>query len=148
MGEKIEIYYDGICPTCLKTMPKMSNVKTSNFTGTASGRKRLVSNVNPKPITVPIQANINVCAKYNASPVLFTNNNTIANINTKLQNDQTNAVVVKDDNWSSQQLENDKEAVSIDNFIEQLPGYQAQNLTLNFMITFLFVISATVIGIL
>ncbi|MGS0652795.1 ABC transporter permease, partial [Staphylococcus arlettae] len=65
----------------------------------------------------------------------------------KLQNDQTNAVVVKDDNWSSQQLENDKEAVSIDNFIEQLPGYQAQNLTLNFMITFLFVISATVIGI-
>ena len=86
-------------------------------------------------------------AKYNASPVLFTNNNTIANINTKLQNDQTNAVVVKDDNWSSQQLENDKEAVSIDNFIEQLPGYQAQNLTLNFMITFLFVISATVIGI-
>ncbi|MCD8887978.1 ABC transporter permease [Staphylococcus arlettae] len=86
-------------------------------------------------------------AKYNASPVLFTNNNTIANINTKLKNDQTNAVVVKDDNWSSQQLENDKEAVSIDNFIEQLPGYQAQNLTLNFMITFLFVISATVIGI-
>ena len=59
-------------------------------------------------------------AKYNASPVLFTNNNTIANINTKLQNDQTNAVVVKDDNWSSQQLENDKEAVSIDNFIELL----------------------------
>ncbi|MES3702800.1 ABC transporter permease [Staphylococcus arlettae] len=86
-------------------------------------------------------------AKYNASPVLFTNNKTIASINPKLQNTQTNAVVVKDDHWSSRQLGDDLEAVSIENFIEQLPGYQAQNLTLNFMITFLFVISATVIGI-
>jgi putative ABC transport system permease protein len=41
----------------------------------------------------------------------------------------------------------DLEGVSINAFIENLPGYKAQNLTLNFMISFLFVISATVIGV-
>ena len=40
-----------------------------------------------------------------------------------------------------------RKAVSINDFIENLPGYKPQNLTLNFMISFLFVISATVIGI-
>lgn len=37
--------------------------------------------------------------------------------------------------------------MKFENFVENLPGYKAQNLTLNFMISFLFVISATVIGI-
>ena len=37
--------------------------------------------------------------------------------------------------------------VGIDKFIENLPGYKPQNLTMNFMITFLFIISTTVIGI-
>ncbi len=44
-------------------------------------------------------------------------------------------------------LNQELEAVSINDFIENLPGYKPQNLTLNFMISFLFVISATVIGI-
>ncbi|PTE87749.1 peptide ABC transporter permease, partial [Staphylococcus equorum] len=86
-------------------------------------------------------------AKYNASPVLFSNNNTIEKINPKLTNDKTNAIVVKDDKWAGKNIDNDLEAIKIDDFVENLPGYQAQNLTLNFMITFLFVISATVIGI-
>lgn len=86
-------------------------------------------------------------AKYNASPVLFGNDQTIEKVNPILTKDKTNAVVVKDLHWQKQSLDDSLEAVDIDTFIENLPGYQAQNLTLNFMIGFLFIISATVIGV-
>ncbi|MDM6234838.1 ABC transporter permease [Staphylococcus aureus] len=86
-------------------------------------------------------------AKYNASPVIFTNDATIAKINPRLTGDKINAVVVRDTNWKDKKLNQELEAVSINDFIENLPGYKPQNLTLNFTISFLFVISATVIGI-
>lgn len=86
-------------------------------------------------------------AKYNASPVIFTNDATIAKINPRLTGDKINAVVVRDTIWKDKKLNQELEAVSINDFIENLPGYKPQNLTLNFMISFLFVISATVIGI-
>ncbi|HDC3055912.1 TPA: ABC transporter permease [Staphylococcus aureus] len=86
-------------------------------------------------------------AKYNASPVIFTNDATIAKINPRLTGDKINAVVVRDTNWKDKKLNQELEAVSINDFIENLPGYKPQNLILNFMISFLFVISATVIGI-
>ncbi|EVC95963.1 ABC transporter, permease [Staphylococcus aureus SJOS6125] len=86
-------------------------------------------------------------AKYNASPVIFTNDATIDKINPRLTGDKINAVVVRDTNWKDKKLNQELEAVSINDFIENLPGYKPQNLTLNFMISFLFVISATVIGI-
>ncbi|HCU9345515.1 TPA: FtsX-like permease family protein [Staphylococcus aureus] len=86
-------------------------------------------------------------AKYNASPVIFTNDATIAKINPRLTGGKINAVVVRDTNWKDKKLNQELEAVSINDFIENLPGYKPQNLTLNFMISFLFVISATVIGI-
>ena len=86
-------------------------------------------------------------AKYNESPVIFTNDATIAKINPRLTGDKINAVVVRDTNWKDKKLNQELEAVSINDFIENLPGYKPQNLTLNFMISFLFVISATVIGI-
>ncbi|HGZ3248572.1 TPA: ABC transporter permease [Staphylococcus aureus] len=86
-------------------------------------------------------------AKYNASSVIFTNDATIAKINPRLTGDKINAVVVRDINWKDKKLNQELEAVSINDFIENLPGYKPQNLTLNFMISFLFVISATVIGI-
>ncbi|AJE63728.1 TPA: ABC transporter permease [Staphylococcus aureus] len=86
-------------------------------------------------------------AKYNASPVIFTNDATIAKINPRLTGDKINAVVVRDSNWKDKKSNQELEAVSINDFIENLPGYKPQNLTLNFMISFLFVISATVIGI-
>ncbi len=86
-------------------------------------------------------------AKYNASPVIFKNDATIAKINPRLTGDKINAVVVRDTNWKDKKLNQELEAVSINDFIENLPGYKPQNLTLNFMISFLFVISATVIGI-
>ncbi|HHN4845257.1 TPA: ABC transporter permease [Staphylococcus aureus] len=86
-------------------------------------------------------------AKYNASSVIFTNDATIAKINPRLTGDKINAVVVRDTNWKDKKLNQELEAVSINDFIENLPGYKPQNLTLNFMISFLFVVSATVIGI-
>lgn len=86
-------------------------------------------------------------AKYNASPVLFSNNKTIQKINPSLNKSVTNAVVVKDNHWYNKTLNHNLEAINIEKFIENLPGYKAQKLTLNFMISFLFIISATVIGI-
>lgn len=86
-------------------------------------------------------------AKYNASPVIFANDKTIEKINPALSSDKTNAVVVKDSNWKDKNVDKDLEVIGIDDFVENLPGYKPQNLTMNFMITFLFVISATVIGV-
>ncbi|MEB2655366.1 ABC transporter permease [Staphylococcus haemolyticus] len=85
--------------------------------------------------------------KYNASPVIFANDKTIEKINPALSSDKTNAVVVKDSNWKDKNVDKDLEVIGIDDFVENLPGYKPQNLTMNFMITFLFVISATVIGV-
>ncbi|MCO4330633.1 ABC transporter permease [Staphylococcus hyicus] len=90
---------------------------------------------------------ISESAKFNASPVIFANDTTIAEINPMLTKDVTNALVVKDSNWQNVKLDSKLEAIKISSFIENLPGYQAQNMTLNFMIIFLFVISATVVGI-
>lgn len=86
-------------------------------------------------------------AKYNASPVIFTNNKTMEKINPALSSDKTNSVVVKDSHWNDKKVNSDLEVIGIDDFVENLPGYKPQNLTMNFMITFLFVISATVIGV-
>lgn len=86
-------------------------------------------------------------AKYNASPVIFANDKTIEKINPALSSDKTNAVVVKDSNWKDKNVDKDLEVIGIDDFVENLPGYKPQNLTMNFMITFLFVISATIIGV-
>lgn len=86
-------------------------------------------------------------AKYNASPVIFANDKIIEKINPALSSDKTNAVVVKDSNWKDKNVDKDLEVIGIDDFVENLPGYKPQNLTMNFMITFLFVISATVIGV-
>ena len=68
-------------------------------------------------------------AKYNASPVLFSNNQTIEKLNPKLSKDKTNAIVIKDSNWKNHKLNKDLESISISQFIKNLPGYKAQNLT-------------------
>lgn len=68
-------------------------------------------------------------------------------INPTLTTDKTNAIVVRDKHWKNKNVNKDLEVVGINKFIEDLPGYQPQNLTMNFMITFLFIISATVIGV-
>ena len=57
-------------------------------------------------------------AKYNASPVLFSNNKTIEKLNPKLSKDKTNAIVVKDSNWKNHKLNKDLESISISQFIK------------------------------
>lgn len=86
-------------------------------------------------------------AKYSASSLLFTDNETIERLNPMLNEDVINALVVKDDNWQEVEVDEELESLGIDEFIENLPGYKPQQLTLNFMIIFLFVISSAVIGI-
>ena len=68
-------------------------------------------------------------------------------INQTLTTDKTNAIVVRDKHWKDKKVDKGLEVVGINKFIEDLPGYKPQNLTMNFMITFLFIISATVIGV-
>ena len=72
-------------------------------------------------------------AKFNVSPVLYTT------INARI-----NAIVVR---GKINDLPEDLEQIKISKFINELPGYNAQVLTFGFMIGFLIVIAAIVIGI-
>src|SRR5699024_8760948 len=56
-------------------------------------------------------------AKFNASPILFTNNDTIEKLNPMLKGDNINALVVKDKNWKDVKLNNDLEVNEIESFI-------------------------------
>ena len=59
-----------------------------------------------------------------------------------------NGVVVRTGRYISSITQNDSlEATEIETFIRKLPGYTEQNLTLNFMIYFLFGISAVIVAI-
>lgn len=93
---------------------------------------------------------------YLVSPVVYTSLDTFTNLKYGTQpfadenSKPVNAIVVKEakaalDN-SDAQAEN-LQAIKTADFIEALPGYSAQNLTLNGMIYFLFVIVAAVVGI-
>jgi putative ABC transport system permease protein len=59
--------------------------------------------------------------------------------------DFANAIVVRDENSST--TNEDLEKLSISDFIQNLPGYSAQNMTFGFMIGFLIVISSIVVSI-
>lgn len=87
-------------------------------------------------------------AKFNVSPVVYTTINAYQEIRFEKQdatdNARINAVVVRGDVDS---LPDDLEKISISTFINELPGYNAQVLTFGFMIGFLIVIAAIVIGI-
>lgn len=86
-------------------------------------------------------------ARYGVAPVLFGSDDTFRTVQPMMQEGQTNAMVVRDADWQSVPLDDSLDILSIDEFVEYLPGYRAQNMTLNFMITFLFIISATVIAV-
>ena len=86
-------------------------------------------------------------AQYRASSLLFASNETVEKLNPMLGEDVINAVVVKDENFENVNVDDELEVLAIDEFVENLPGYTPQQLTLNFMIIFLFIISSAVIGI-
>lgn len=91
---------------------------------------------------------------FTVTPVAYTNLDTWTHIKfngTPYQNDDAkplNAIVTKgSDTTAKNDGSTDLQKITMTDFIESLPGYSAQNLTLNAMIYFLFVIVAAVVGI-
>ncbi|MGK7378977.1 ABC transporter permease [Planococcus sp. 1R117A] len=90
-------------------------------------------------------------ARFNAAPVLYGDLPTFQRVKfgeaAGVNEDQINGVVVRTDDIAA--ITNDEElaAIEVENFIESLPGYTEQSLTLNFMIYFLFVISSVIVAI-
>lgn len=87
-------------------------------------------------------------AKFNVSLVLYTTINAYQEIRFEKEdtseNARINAIVVR---GKISNLPEDLEQIKISKFINELPGYNAQVLTFGFMIGFLIVIAAIVIGI-
>lgn len=86
---------------------------------------------------------------YTVTPVVYTDLATWSKIKFGEQNftsQPINAIVTKD-RAELTKTDNTMTTLSIDDFIEAIPGYSAQNLTLNAMIYFLFVVAAAVVGI-
>jgi putative ABC transport system permease protein len=90
-------------------------------------------------------------AKFSASPVLYTDLDTVQKIRygeaADSYQDQINAFVIRTTDLSNVEVNENLQVVDTSTFIENLPGYSEQNLTLTLMIYFLFVISALVLAI-
>ncbi|WP_423252713.1 ABC transporter permease [Melissococcus plutonius] len=89
-------------------------------------------------------------AKLSVSPVVYISLSAAQQLHSEdsysssEKNKKINAIIIRGE---VQRLPNTLEKISISTFIKHLPGYQAQLLTFGFMIGFLIVIAATVIGI-
>lgn len=84
-------------------------------------------------------------ASFNVQPVLYMTKETLASVLAdKAQVNTISALVIR---GKVNQVPKELESMTTSTFIENLPGYKAQNLTFSFMIGFLIVIAAIVIGI-
>lgn len=90
-------------------------------------------------------------ARFNAAPVLYATLETFQKVRfgeaAEQNEDQVNGIVIRTDDLSALDAGNDFAIIDTETFIENLPGYTEQSLTLNFMIYFLFIISATIVAI-
>ncbi|TWI59654.1 ABC transporter permease [Halalkalibacter nanhaiisediminis] len=90
-------------------------------------------------------------ARFNAAPVLYASLETFHLVKfgevADQKKDQINGIVVQDDSISNLTQNEELKAIEIESFIESLPGYTEQKLTLNFMIYFLFGISSIIVAI-
>ncbi len=90
-------------------------------------------------------------ARFNAAPVLYASLETFHEVKfgdaAEQNKDQINGIVVGDDSIANLTQNDELEAIEIETFIESLPGYTEQKLTLNFMIYFLFAISSIIVAI-
>lgn len=91
-------------------------------------------------------------SRFNGAPVLYGDLSTFHKVKfgdaAEANEDQINGVVVSDNSLASIKVTNDElQITEIENFIESLPGYTEQSLTLNFMIYFLFGISSVIVAI-
>ncbi|MBS4223828.1 ABC transporter permease [Lederbergia citrea] len=90
-------------------------------------------------------------ARFNAAPVLYADLATFHAVKfgeaADQKKDQINGIVVKDGSISNLTENADLDTIEIESFIQSLPGYTEQKLTLNFMIYFLFGISSIIVAI-
>jgi len=91
-------------------------------------------------------------ARFNAAPVLYGELTTFQKVkfgDGAAENEaQINGIVVQGDDLTSITSSNENlEVIAVETFIENLPGYTEQSLTLNFMIYFLFGISSVIVAI-
>ena len=90
-------------------------------------------------------------AKFNAAPVLYGLLETMQEVRfgdaAEANKDQINGIVIRTDNLEKVDVEESLKVISTQTFIENLPGYSEQSLTLTFMIYFLFIISAVILAI-
>lgn len=84
-------------------------------------------------------------ASFNVQPVLYMTKETLASV--LADNAQVNTISALVIRGKVNQVPKELESMTTSTFIENLPGYKAQNLTFSFMIGFLIVIAAIVIGI-
>lgn len=84
-------------------------------------------------------------ASFNVQPVLYMTKETLASV--LADNAQVNTISALVVRGKVNQVPKGLESMTTASFIENLPGYKAQNLTFSFMIGFLIVIAAIVIGI-
>ncbi|KAA0966036.1 ABC transporter permease [Sporosarcina sp. ANT_H38] len=90
-------------------------------------------------------------ARFNAAPVLYGDLATFQRVKfgeaAEANKESINGVVVRTDDTSAISQNDSLESIEIETFIRSLPGYTEQSLTLNFMIYFLFGISAVIVAI-
>jgi len=90
-------------------------------------------------------------ARFNAAPVLYAALETFHSVKfgeaAEAYKDQINGIVIADSSISEVTAGSELDIIEIETFIQSLPGYTEQKLTLNFMIYFLFGISAVVVAI-
>ncbi|MDX1807736.1 MAG: ABC transporter permease [Paenisporosarcina sp.] len=90
-------------------------------------------------------------ARFNAAPVLYGDLATFQRVkfgeSAEENENQINAAIIRTDDLSNVSIEDGFELIETEIFIENLPGYTEQSLTLTFMIYFLFVISSVIVAI-
>ena len=90
-------------------------------------------------------------AKFNAAPVLYGSLQTMQEVRfgeaAEENKDQINGIVIRTGNLEKVNVDESLRVISTQTFIENLPGYSEQSLTLTFMIYFLFIISAVILAI-
>ncbi len=90
-------------------------------------------------------------AKFNAAPVLYTDLETVQQLRfgegVEELDYQINGYVLRTDSLEAVTVDKDLQVIATQDLIESLPGYSEQNLTLTFMIYFLFIISAVILAI-
>jgi putative ABC transport system permease protein len=90
-------------------------------------------------------------ARFNAAPVLYSELSTFHKIRfgeaAEQNNNRINGLVIRNDALTDITSNSELEVIETETFIENLPGYTEQNLTLKLMIYFLFGISSLIVSI-